>query len=63
MDELLILINRKNNLYREWKSTSNYVEYESKKINFKPFEKIVHNEMKLAQNRYYLNSFTAKKII
>ena len=32
-----------------------------KKVNFKTFEKIVHDEIKLAQNRYYLNSFTAKK--
>ena len=60
-NELLTLINRKNDLYREWKSTSNDIEYEHKKVNFKTFEKIVHDEIKLAQNRYYLNSFTAKK--
>ena len=60
-NELLTLINRKNYLYREWKSTSNDIEYENKKVNFKIFEKIVHNEIKLSQNRYYLNSFTAKK--
>ena len=61
-NELLTLINRKNDLYREWKSTSNDIEYENKKVNFKTFEKIVHNEIKLLQNRYYLNSFTAKKM-
>ena len=61
-NELLTLINRKNDLYREWKSTSNDIEYESKKVNFKTFEKIVHDEIKLSQNRYYLNSFTAKKM-
>ena len=60
-NELLTLINRKNDLYREWKSTSNDTEYENKKINFKTFEKIVLDEHKLSQNRYYLNSFTAKK--
>ena len=56
-NELLTLINRKNDLYYEWKSTSNNIEYEHKKVNFKTLEKIVHNEIKLAQNRYYLNSF------
>ena len=61
-NELLTLINRKNDLYREWKSTSNDIEYENKKVNFKAFEKIVLDENKLSQNRYYLNSFTAKKM-
>ena len=61
-NELLTLINRKNDLYREWKSTSNDIEYEHKKVNFKTFKKIVHDEIKLAQNHYYLNSFTAKKM-
>ena len=56
-NELLTLINRKNDLYREWKSTSNDIEYENKKENFKTFEKIVHDEIKLSQNRYYLNKF------
>ena len=44
MNELLTLINRKNDLYREWKSTSNDIEYEQKKVYFKTFEKIVHDE-------------------
>ena len=61
-NELLTLINRKKHLYCEWKSTSNDIEYENKKGNFKTFEKIVHDEIKLSQNRYYLNSFTAKKM-
>ena len=60
-NELLTLINRKNDLYREWKSTSNDIKYENKKVNFKKFEKIVHDEIKLSQSRYYLNSITAKK--
>ena len=61
-NELLTLINRKKDLYREWKSTSNDIEYEHIKVNFKTFEKIVHDEIKLAQNRDYLNSFRAKKM-
>ena len=43
-----------------YETTSNDIEYEHKKVNFKTFEKIVHDEIKLAQNRYHLNSFTAK---
>ena len=30
-DDLLKLVNRKNDLYRDWKSTSDNVEYERKK--------------------------------
>ena len=33
-DDLLKLVNRKNDLYRDWKSTSDNVEYERKKVNF-----------------------------
>ena len=47
---LLTLMNRKKDLYRESKSASNDIEYENKKVNFKTFEKIVHNEIKLSQN-------------
>ena len=61
-NELLTLINKKTDLYREWKSTSNDIEYENKKVNFKTSQKIVHDEIKLSQNRYYLNSFKAKKM-
>ena len=39
-NEILTLINRKNDLYREWKSTSNDIEYEHKKVNFKTLEKL-----------------------
>ena len=62
MNELLTLMNRKNDLYREWKSTSNDIEYENKNVTFKTFEKIVHDEIKMSQSRYYLNSFTANKM-
>ena len=49
-------------MMNDWKFTSNNIEYENEKVNFKTFEKIVHSEIKLAQNRYYLNSFAATKM-
>ena len=36
-DDLLKFVNRKNDLYRDWKSTSDNVEYERKKVNFKTY--------------------------
>ena len=33
--DLLVLINKKNNMYRNWKSTVNGEEYEIKNVNFK----------------------------
>ena len=39
-NELLTLINRKNDLYREWKSTSNDIEHEHKKVILKPLKKL-----------------------
>ena len=44
---LLALVNKKNNKYRDWKSTNNDIEYEIKKINFKTFEKIVKEDIKV----------------
>ena len=34
-NDLLVLINKKNDMYRNWKSTVNDEEYEIKKVNFK----------------------------
>ena len=51
-NNLLAHINRKNDMYREWKSTSNNEEYENKKINFKTFDKIVTEEIKNAKHQY-----------
>ena len=34
-DDLLALINKINDLYKEWKSTNDIVQYNRKKINFK----------------------------
>ena len=59
--ELLTLINKKNDKYRDWKSTNNDVEYEVKKINFKTFEKIVKENIRAAKREYYFKAFTAQK--
>ena len=59
--ELLILINKKNDKYRDWKSTNNDVEYEVKKINFKTFERIVKENIRAAKREYYFKTFTAQK--
>ena len=60
-NNLLANINRKNDMYREWKSTSNNDEYENKKINFKTFDKIVTEEIKKAKRQYFFNTFTSHK--
>ena len=60
-NNLLAHINRKNDMYREWKSTSNNEEYENKKINFKTFDKIVTEEIKNAKHQYYFDTFTSHK--
>ena len=59
--ELLTLINKKNDKYRDWKSTNNNVEYEVKKINFKTFEKIVKDNIRAAKREYYFKTFTSHK--
>ena len=59
--ELLTLINKKNDKYRDWKSTNNDVEYEVKKINFKTFEKIVTDNIRAAKREYYFKTFTSQK--
>ena len=59
--ELLTLINKKNDKYRDWKSTNNDIEYETKKINFKTFERIVKEYIKEAKRDYYFKTFTAHK--
>ena len=59
--ELLTLINKKNDKYRDWKSTNNDVEYEVKKVNFKTFEKIVKDNIRAAKREYYFKTFTSQK--
>ena len=58
---LLDLINKKNDKYRDWKSTNNDIEYEIKKVNFKTLEKIVTEDIKVAKRDYYFKTFTAYK--
>ena len=57
-NNLLVHINRKNDMYRDWKSTSNNDEYENRKINFKTYDKLVTEEIK-----NYFITFTSHKII
>ena len=59
--ELLSLVNKKNDKYRDWKSTNNDFEYEIKKNNFKTFERIVKENIKAAKREYYFKTFTAQK--
>ena len=57
----ITLINKKNDRYRDWKSTTDNILYEIKNINFKTFEKIVNNEITAAKSLCYFNTFTAQK--
>ena len=59
--ELLTLINKKNDKYRDWKSTNNDVKYEVKKINLKTFERIVKDTIRASKREYYFKTFTAQK--
>ena len=61
--ELLSLVNKKNDKYRDWKSTNNDFEYELKKNNFKTLERIVKENIKVAKREYYFKTFTAQKMI
>ena len=45
-NELLLMVNRKNELYVDWKRSAEHSEnYNGKKVNFKTYEKIVDNEI------------------
>ena len=59
--ELLSLVNKKNDKYRDWKSTNNDFEYELKKINFKTYERIVKENIKVAKREYYFKTFAAQR--
>ena len=60
-DQVLKLVNRKNDLYRNWKSTSDNFEFEQKKQNFKTYDRIVNQYIRDAKNLYYFNTFTNQK--
>ena len=50
-------------MYRDWKSTSNNVKYENKKIYFKSYDKLVTEQIKNAKHQYYFDTFTSHKNI
>ena len=60
-DKVLKLVNRKNDLYRNWKSTSDNIDYEQKKQNFKTCDRIVNQSIRDAKNLYYFKTFTNQK--
>ena len=60
-DKILKLVNRKNDLYRNWKSTSDNIDYEQKKQNFKTCDRIVNQSIRDAKNLYYFKTFTNQK--
>ena len=44
-NELLLMVNRKNELHVDWKRSAKHSEnYNGKKVNFKTYEKIVDND-------------------
>ena len=57
-DELLNQINRKNDMYVDWKYKSKSVDiYNTRKTNFKTYERIVNINIQEAKRVYYFNSF------
>ena len=57
-NELLLMVNRKNELYVDWKQTAKHSEnYNGKKVNFKTYETIVDNEIVQAKKLYNSNVF------
>ena len=62
--ELLNQINLKNDMYVEWKSQSTSIDiYNSRKINFKTFERIVKKNIDNAQKNYITTHLIVTKII
>ena len=60
--ELLNQINLKNNTYVKWKSLSTSIDiYNSWKINFKTFERIVNKNIDTAKNKFYHDTFNSYK--
>ena len=63
-DELLNQINRKNDMYVDWKYKSKSVDiYNTRKTNFKTYERIVNKNIQEAKRVYYFNSFKNFKLI
>ena len=63
-NDLLALINRKNEKYIDWKKTpTTSPEYEIKKTNFRTFDKIVKRQKDEAKINYFWESFGEIKMI
>ena len=61
-DQLLELVNRKNDLYIELKKTPKLSNcYNTKKVNFKTYEGIVNREIANAKTQYYARVFQSYK--
>ena len=57
-NELLKQINKKNDMYEDWKTKSTTTEmYNNKKINYKTFEKITNINIIEIKRSYYHNTF------
>ena len=55
-------INLKNDMYVEWKSQSTSIDiYNSRKINFKTFERIVNKKHRHCQKNFYRDTFNSYK--
>ena len=60
--ELLTEVNKKNDMYVDWKRNSTTVQiYHIKKSNFKTFERIVNQNIEAAKKKYYFNTFRTHK--
>ena len=57
VNNLLVLVNKKNDMYRNWKSTINNEEYGNKKVNYKTYDKIVSEGIQNTKHQYYFNTF------
>ena len=61
-NDLLALINRKNEKYIDWKKTpTTSPEYEIKKTNFRTFDKIVNRRKDEAKISYFQGQFWRNK--
>ena len=57
----MVLINKKNDMYRNWKSKINDEEYKNKKVNFKTYDRIVSDGIQNAKHQYYFNTLISHK--
>ena len=62
-NDLLVLINKKKDMYQNWKSTINHEEYENKKVNFKTYDRIVSDGIQNTKHQYYFNTLIFIKMI